>query len=189
MCGRAKVTADPEDLAEAFGLDEIPPMRARWNLAPTEPIPVIRTPGRLELFTWGERRKGRPWFLVRSENSLAGWKRCLVVVDGFYEWRKDKQPFLFQRPDGRPFALGGVWKADISEDGEVTEHAFVITVPASAAVMEIHDRMPLVLSPDDYDDWMRGVGVRSYEGLEVFAVSKRVNNVRNDDAGCVERAP
>jgi putative SOS response-associated peptidase YedK len=189
VCGRGKITADPAELVEAFGLAEIPHLRPRFNLPPTDPIPVIRSPGRLELLQWGTRRDRKPWYLVRSE-SLGSWKnpkRCLIVLDGFYEWRKDKHPFLFERPDHKPFALAGVWTERVSGDGEITDHAFVVTVPASERVAPIHDRMPLVLRPGDYARWFDGASVEAYDGLQIVPVSQRVNSVRNDDPACVER--
>jgi len=188
VCGRGKITADPVELAEVFGLTDVADLRPRYNLPPTDPIPVIRTPGRLELLQWGARRGGKPWYLVRSE-SLTSWKRprrCLVALDGFYEWRKDKQPFLFERPDHKPFALAGVWTERVSELGEVTDHAFIVTIPADERVCAIHDRMPLVLRREDYARWLDGAAVEPDHDLVIVAVSKRVNSVRNDDPGCVE---
>src|SRR5690349_5883132 len=108
MCGRATLSVSNDELREVFGLTELPNMEPRFNIAPTQPLPVIRTPGRLELMPWGT--KERRVINVRLERaSTKPGSRCLVVVDGFYEWRDaDKQPFYFHRVDRKPFALGGV---------------------------------------------------------------------------------
>lgn len=146
-------------------------MVPRYNIAPSQPLPIIRTPGRLELLPWG-----RKFINVRVERATTrSENRCLVVVDGFYEWRKpDKQPFYFHRVDGKPFALGGVTKGD---------EAAIATCPAREGVVELHDRMPVILSPNDWSRWLAGVGIDgTLAGMERFPVTRAVNSPRNDDA-------
>jgi putative SOS response-associated peptidase YedK len=181
MCGRATLTASPEDLREVFDLARLPTdLPPRYNIAPSQPLPVIRTPGRLELLPWGTRE--RRVVNVRAERATtkpAG--RCLVVVDGFYEWREaDKQPFYFHRVDNKPFALGGV---------VVGEGAAIVTTDSVPGIVELHDRMPLILSKDDWARWLRGENAdATLTGFESYPVSRLVNSPKNDNPTCVARA-
>src|ERR1700679_2058308 len=117
MCGRAVLRAPYSALRELFGLDETPDDSApRFNIAPTQLLAVIRTPKRLELLRWGlARPESAPKIHVRVESVARNPStrralqkgRCLVVVDGFYEWRREakskSQPFLLEQPDHQPF--------------------------------------------------------------------------------------
>jgi putative SOS response-associated peptidase YedK len=123
--------------------------------------------------------------------------RCLVVVDGFYEWKTlddgSRAPHHVRREDHRPFAIAGLWDTWTSpETGEIIESCAVVTTAAKGAIAEVHDRMPLVLPKDSYDAWLRG---SAEDALHLTAVtpelvpvrvSTRVNNVRNDDPQCIE---
>ena len=178
MCGRATLTVSPDELRETFDLKDVPPMLPRFNIAPSQPLPVIRTPGHLELLPWGT--KERRVVNVRAERATtkpAG--RCLVVVDGFYEWRDaDKQPFYFHRVDKKAFALAGV----VMGTG-----AAIVTSEPLPGIVELHDRMPLVLSKEDWDRWLAGDRpAPTLQGFESYPVSPFVNSPKNDDARCVE---
>lgn len=84
-------------------------------------------------------------------------RRCLVVVDGFYEWKaegKTKQPFRVCRPDGKPFALAGIWQHTTTDDGEVLDTCAIITGPANGVVAPLHDRMPLLVPSGGYERWL-----------------------------------
>ena len=179
MCGRATLTVSPDELRDIFDLVELPDdLAPRFNIAPSQPLPVIRTPGRLELLPWGT--KERRVVNVRLERaSTKPGSRCLVVVDGFYEWRDaDKQPFYFHRVDGKPFALGGV----VLGNG-----AAIVTSEPLPGIVELHDRMPLVLAKRDWGAWLEGEKPSpTLSGFEGYPVSKLVNSPKNDDARCVE---
>lgn len=182
MCGRATLTASPDELREVFDLDHVPDMPPRFNIAPSQPLPVIREPRRLELFTWGA--PGRHRVNARVESApVAPAARCLVVVDGFYEWRAgDRQPFYFHRVDHKPFAVGGVITG--------TGMCVIATCPAAAAVVDIHDRMPVVLARGDWSRWLAGdKPAATLEGMDRYPVSKVVNSPRNDGPECLARAP
>lgn len=127
-------------------------------------------------------------------------RRCLVPADGFYEWQRagrQKQPFYFRLRDGTPFALAGLWEEWEAPGSEIIESASVLTTEANELVRPIHDRMPVILQREDYERWLdpetraaetlRGL-LRPYPAGEMSAsaVSRRVNNARNDDAGCIE---
>jgi putative SOS response-associated peptidase YedK len=143
MCGRATLSTSPEDLREAFGLSDLPELPPRFNIAPTQPIAVIREPHRLELLRWGlilpgGHRQGARGINVRVESVARApayresfrKRRCLVIVDGFFEWErrdKGKQPFVVRREDGKPFGLAGIWERSTTTDGEVIDTCAVIT--------------------------------------------------------------
>jgi putative SOS response-associated peptidase YedK len=207
MCGRAVLRTSYSELRELFGLDETPDDSApRFNIAPTQLLAVIRTPKRLELLRWGlARPDSAPKINVRVESVARNPStrrafqkgRCLVVVDGFYEWRREakskSQPFLLELPDRKPFALAGIWETSHTADGEVIESAAVLTCEARPPVAGIHDRMPLIIPPAAYARWLdTGADVTSLltppavSPLVAVAVGSFVNSAANDDARCVE---
>ncbi len=179
MCGRYTLRASGERLAEAFGLSEVPSLFPRYNIAPTQAVPVIRvlranpaTKGReLVPLRWGlipswadDPAIGNRLINARSETvadkpSFRGAfrnRRCLIPADGFYEWKKAgkaKQPVYVQRRNGMPFAFAGLWE-QWEREGEVIESCAVITTAANELMAEFHDRMPVILDPKDYDLWL-----------------------------------
>jgi putative SOS response-associated peptidase YedK len=126
-------------------------------------------------------------------------RRCLIAADGFYEWQKRdgaKQPYLIRRADGEPFAFAGLWEHWHGADQEI-ESCTIITTDANDLMRPIHDRMPVILAPADYDRWLDPAVQKAdllqtllrplAEGaLTAILVSTRVNNPKNDDAKCVE---
>jgi putative SOS response-associated peptidase YedK len=227
MCGRATLSTPPEDLAEVFGLDEVPSLTPHYNLAPSQDMAVIRTlPGRtgrrIELLRWGlvpwwaeEPKIGNRMINARADTLLearafreaARQRRCLVVVDGFYEWqdvgKRRKQPYLVRRADGKPFALAGLWERwkpkGAPKDAPRLETCTVVTVDPQREIAPLHDRMPLVLPESEWEAWLDAARTdpqqiaplltRQDVPLVVFPVSDRVNSPANDDASCIERAP
>ncbi|HEX3771409.1 MAG TPA: SOS response-associated peptidase [Polyangiaceae bacterium] len=244
MCGRAALTASPDDLRDIFGLDEAPDpshLAPHYNIPPSQPLGVVRvvrgdgdagTRGRtLQTMRWGlvppwakDPKIGHKLVLARAETvAHAGafreaflQRRCLVAVDGFYEWKrsavagtarggKTSAPYLLRRPDHKPFALAGLWSRWVSGDGEVVESCAILTQAARAPVDAIHDRMPVILAPADWDAWLDPALApdRALEALEpllvprdhspadlvALAVSSYVNDPRHDDARCVAPAP
>jgi putative SOS response-associated peptidase YedK len=183
MCGRTSLTSSPDDIAEAFGLDEVPDLAPRYNIAPTQPIPIVvltRDGGR-ELH---EVRFGLVPFWDKDMSSSARHinarvetvltkrpfaepirkRRCLVVADAFYEWKNEpgprgarkavRQPYRIHFEDGAPFAFAGVYDRWRTKDGEVIESCSIITGPSRGPVAELHDRMPLVVPKDGYAAWL-----------------------------------
>lgn len=218
MCGRAALTANPDDLREAFGLDELPPVSPHYNVPPSQPLAVLRTraQGRraIELLRWGlvprwarDAKPSHKLALARSENIMASSafrdavrrRRCLVIIDGFFEWRREpsghKTPFFVRRPGGEPFTLAGVWERWASRDGEVIESCAIVTQPSRPPVAAIHDRMPVVLERDEWDRWLDPASgedqalqamLEPHEPLLVaYSVGSVVNDPRNDDARCL----
>jgi putative SOS response-associated peptidase YedK len=222
MCGRTALTASPADLREAFGLDEDPQWTAHYNVPPSRPVGVVRivrgsSARKLETLVWGlvptwakDVKVGHKLALARAETvATTGafrdafrWRRCLVAVDGFYEWHREgkasSSPFFVRRGDRRPFALAGLWSRWVSPDGEVIESCAIVTQAARPPIEAIHDRMPLVLDPAVWDRWLDPeltdpealaplLAPRDPE-LVAYPVSHYVNDPRHDDAKCLEPA-
>jgi putative SOS response-associated peptidase YedK len=139
---------------------------------------------------------------VSSKPAFRGafrYRRCLVPADGFYEWRKEgkrKQPLYIRRKDGQPFAFAGLWE-EWEREGEVIEFCVIITTEANDLVSEFHDRMPVILNSSNYDLWLDPSVqdpevleplLRPYpsDEMEVYSVSRLVNDPRNEDPKCVE---
>lgn len=181
MCGRATLSVSVDELRDVFELTDLPgDMPPRFNIAPTQLLPVIRTPGHLELAPWGT--KERRVINVRLERASTTPKnRCLVVVDGFYEWSsEDKTPFYFRRVDHEPFALGGVM---------LGKGAAIVTTEPLPGIADLHDRMPLVLEKASWGTWLEGEKPKpSLRDFERFPVTKHVNSPKNEDAACIEPA-
>jgi putative SOS response-associated peptidase YedK len=211
MCGRTTLVTPVIELRQAFGLDEVAELPRRYNIAPTQPIAVIRQPRRLEVLRWGlmlpDGTRG-PGINVRVETVARApayrdafrRRRCLVIVDGFYEWQrreKTRQPFAIRRADGRPFALAGIWSAYVTSDGEVVDCCAIITGPATGVVAPLHDRMPLIVPPAARAAWLAAdtrasdlfdLMTADATALETYPVSPLVNSPLNDVPMCIARA-
>lgn len=221
MCGRATLSASPEEIAEAFGVAPVDLGPPRYNIAPGQPLATVRIPkggGReLALLRWGlvpwwtkpedAKRMASRCIQARAETLATAPsyrdafrdRRCLIVVDGFYEW-KEKTPHHVTLPDRGLFAIAGVWERWRNERGEIVETAAVVTTPSKGAIERLHDRMPLVLTPSERDAWLTGDvdhARRILSGggagggasqLVAVPVSSWVNDVRHDDPRCIEPA-
>ena len=202
MCGRA-VLENPYAVAEWFDVEVPDDLPSRFNIAPTQPLAVIRTPGRLEFLKWGiARGEGRPLQInMRVETvsrTIHTQRRCLVAVDGFYEWLAAasptaRQPFVFRDRDGHPLGFAGVWTSTTTSDGEIVDSVAVMTCPPQPPVAAVHDRMPLVIPRDAFARWIDpGADVSDLlhptaTTLVATPVSPFVNSPKNDDARCLER--
>ncbi len=181
MCSRFCITSPPQAIRDTFGYREQPNFPPRYNIAPTDPIPVVRTDladrsaRSFALVRWGlipswaKDLKALPLTInARSETvgekpafrSAYRYRRCLVPCDGFYEWtgpKGNKQPFLF-RPEAAapeaPFALAGIWEHWMDPDGNEMETAAILTCAANASMAPYHDRMPVVLAAETFETWL-----------------------------------
>ncbi len=206
MCGRYKVSTPGDELWESFDVhgDDMPPLVPRFNVAPTDSVPVIRSPHRGELLRWGIKLPNPKagGFNVRVESlgapfyrdSIRG-RRCLILADGFYEWKalvEAKQPYLIQRGDRRPFAFAGIWDTVKLKSGEIVEACAILTTTPRGVVPQVHDRMPVILRPEAYAQWLdpqaryKDLLEPDAESLELCKVSSLVNSVKNDDARLLE---
>jgi putative SOS response-associated peptidase YedK len=219
MCGRFTLHSSGEVVAEAFGLPEVPQLQFRFNITPSQPVAVVRSvpsPGSraLVFLRWGlipawadDPSIGNRMANARSETVATKTsfrqafrsRRCLVVADGFYEWQKvngRKQPYHIRLPDDRPFGLAGLWER-WEKGNEPVESCTILTTEANELMLPIHDRMPVILPPEQYSLWLDphysdterlAKLLRSYpsEQMIAYKVSTLVNNPRNDMAKCIE---
>ncbi|MEW5724788.1 MAG: SOS response-associated peptidase [Thermodesulfobacteriota bacterium] len=179
MCGRFGSFVSAEDLAAIFQLEAVPPLEPRYNIAPGQPVAVVRpAPDRrgreMVLLAWGlipgwakDIRLGARLINARAESAVkkpafrAALKRrrALVPADGFYEWAKGdrkNRPFWFRVKGGRSFAFAGLWEHWQGRDGEEIESCAILTTTANELVQKIHDRMPVILDSEDYASWLEG---------------------------------
>lgn len=214
MCRSYVIKTSADQLLRLFGIQKgpVPNLRPRWNLCPTDAAPIVRLEAgerRLDSAIWDYRDakvadlKGRrPLINVQGErfrNSAAfARQRCLVPTDGFYEFTEQngrKQPFHFRRADGGSFAFGGAWSIWDGPRETLVTFTLLTTAPG-ALVADIHDRMPLVLDPADWDAWLSGtkeqaatlVRPNALTEFVRYPVSTRVNSVRNDDPSLTDPA-
>ena len=220
MCGRFTLTTPPESLFEQFGLSgEIPGITPSYNVAPSREIPAVGADSegerRLRLLRWGlvphwakDPEMGNRMINARAESvaekptfkAAFRRRRCLILADGFYEWRREggsgpKQPYYIKMSDGSPYAFAGLWES-WERDGEKIRSCAIITTEANELVADIHHRMPVILASEDYAAWLDADsgedGLLSLlvpypsEEMEAYPVSTHVNRPVNDDSGCVE---
>ena len=218
MCGRFTQSLSWEETAALFDLEEVPDdLPPRYNVAPTQLAPVVRNEGvrRLRMLRWGlipsgarDPSIGNRLINARAETASTrpsfraayAARRCLVPVDGFFEWERvgrARQPWLFRMREGGPFALAGLferWRAPPrfldASDSEALETFTILTTDANEVVTPIHDRMPVILHPDAFGPWLGGgevpLGPYPPEAMTAFRVSPVVNSPANDDPRCVE---
>ena len=213
MCPRYALTGRPPSIAAYFKLGEIDPFPPRYNIAPTQPVGIVRIGHRRErqfvLVRWGlippwvkDPREFSTLINARAEGattkpSFRGamrHKRCLVPADGFYEWSGGKgarRPHLVRRRDGGPMALAGLYEDWMGADGSEIETMAILTVPANGTVGRVHDRMPAILSPEDFDAWLDCRAVLAEAAaellrpapddlLEVVEIGPEIGNPRNE---------
>jgi putative SOS response-associated peptidase YedK len=217
MCGRYALTSAPEAIRRLFGYPEAPNFPPRFNIAPTQPIPIVvggRDARRFMLARWGFlpgfAKDPRDFPLIinaRSETVLekASFRnamkrrRCLVPADAYYEWLKlggagrrvVKKPYLFRRADGAPMGFAGLWETYSGADGAEIDTACILTTQANAATLAVHDRMPVILEPENFSPWLDcdAVGAAQAaallkpapdDALEFFEIGDAVNKVAND---------
>lgn len=217
MCGRYTLRTDADVLSAEFHLTRVPPMTPRYNVAPTQPVAVITAdaPDTLQTFRWGlvpfwakDLSIGSRMINARAESAhekpafrrALEKRRCLVLADGYYEWKKEgrrKVPHLIHRRGDRPFAFAGLWESwRPSSDAEPIRTCTFLTTDPSAAVAGLHDRMPVMLTgeaarswlrPGPLDEGTREALLRPYAGedLQAYAVSTLVNTATNESAACV----
>jgi putative SOS response-associated peptidase YedK len=213
MCGRAKL---PEDVSEIkldlkIDFDETADYRPRWNAAPTSQLPVVISNLRqrtLTLMRWGlipawakDIKIGHSTFNARAEDIAnrpafrGAWRagrRCLVVADGYYEWRdSDRQPFAVALGNRGPMTFAGLWDVWNAPDGKPLKSFAIVTTQANEFLKPLHDRMPVLLAPGCWAAWLGDIAapegdlksmLKPYpdRGMAFWPVDKRVGNARND---------
>jgi putative SOS response-associated peptidase YedK len=216
MCGRVIQTSNPEAIRQLFdAIAPAPNAPPRYNGAPSQELMVLRRNPEsgertLQLLRWGlipswvkDAKGGRKPINARAETITSSpmfkaayaKRRCLLPIDGFFEWKaikgsKTKQPYALAMKDRSPFAVAGIWENWTRPDtGEALRTFAVITCEANELVGQIHDRMPVIIAPTDYDRWLgQETDPRDLmkpfpaELMTMWPVSTRVNSPRNDDA-------
>jgi putative SOS response-associated peptidase YedK len=178
MCGRYRLSRRKQIIEEQFGTgDWQDDWNPRFNIAPTQPVPVIRQnpkePVRqISTMRWGlipswAKDTSGAARMINARSETAGMKpafrdalksrRCLIPADGFYEWMrtgKTKQPFCFDVNDGELFAFAGLWERWRDPSGQWVKSCSILTTTPNAVTSAVHDRMPVILHRDSYDVWL-----------------------------------
>jgi len=220
MCGRFSQRNDSKRIAEYFEVTEVPEVEPRYNIAPTQNILGVSESedGReASFYKWGlipswakDPSMGARLINARSETvtekpsfrDAFKRRRLIIPADGFYEWQRlgdRKQPFFFHMCDDSPFGFAGLWDRWKSEDGAIIESCTILTTEANEVLKPIHDRMPVILHPEDYALWLDGDLRKSSlreellrpfpaSEMEGYPVSPSINSPRNKGAGLIERA-
>jgi putative SOS response-associated peptidase YedK len=214
------VISSPEAIRRLFGYPEQPNFPPRYNVAPTQPVPIVRLVDGQRQFTLVRWGLIPPWvkdprqfsLLINARGESVNEKpafrnamrrrRCLLPADGFYEWKDEggrKRPFCVRPKDGEPIAFAGLWETWMGPNGEELETAAIVTTAANRELTALHDRMPVVVTPDAFDLWLdcRKVDAMTATALiaparagllHAYEVSPAVNRADNDGPTLIEPA-
>jgi putative SOS response-associated peptidase YedK len=219
MCGRFTLTVDPAKLKDEFEGAAFPAKFApRYNIAPTQPVLAIPNDGKnaADFFVWGlipswakDPEIGNRLINARGETlaekpSFRGsykYKRCLVLTDGYYEWKstpgsKTKVPYFIHLKTSKTFAFAGLWDEWQSPEGSSIRSCTIVTTAPNNLMAAIHNRMPVILHSKDYAEWLEPLPqtaeklnplIKDFpaELMEAYPVSTLVNSPANDRADCV----
>jgi putative SOS response-associated peptidase YedK len=214
MCGRFTLTVDAGDLRKAIpGLEVPDSLQPRYNIAPTQDVAVVANDGpySVAFFRWGlipfwakDPKIGSQMINARAETlaekpsfrAAFRRRRCLILADGFFEWRREpgrkaKTPMYVRLKSGQPFAFAGLWESWQSPEDETILSCTIITTTPNSLVKKIHNRMPVILVPEAYDEWLdpaernpdeltRWLKPYPASGMIAYPISTRVNDPRND---------
>ncbi|AFY56398.1 hypothetical protein Riv7116_3958 [Rivularia sp. PCC 7116] len=222
MCGRFTLIAEPDRLKEMFEVSDISncQLEPRYNIAPTQTVATVLYDSeskkrQCQLLRWGlipswskDSKIGSRMINARAETlaekpsfrSAFKRRRCLVLADGFYEWKKladKKQPYYFQLQDKQPFAFAGLWEEWQSPENEKINSCTIITTDANELLQPIHNRMPVILQQPDYEQWLDPHLQKTEllqqllhpylsEKMTSYAVSIRVNNPNHNSLECIK---
>jgi len=218
MCGRFTLRTPAADIERAFDVT-VPEVESRYNIAPTQPVMGVRQKPdgkRREVVAlrWGlvpswadDVKIGSRMINARAETvarkpafrKAFARRRCLIVADGFYEWQETegkKQPYYIHKKGDGPYAFAGLWE-HWERDRQAVDSCTIVVTEANELLAPIHDRMPVIVPPDDYEDWLDPASDQKRleailqpfpsELLDVYPVNRFVNNPKNDSMKCVER--
>jgi putative SOS response-associated peptidase YedK len=209
MCGRFYLTATPAEIRKQFKIQNVPALMPHYNIAPTQASPIVIAEGKgreLHLARWGlvppwsrdlslgARMINAPAEALEDRAAYSApfrSQRCLVPANGFYEWQSHgskKQPYKIALRNGALIAFAGLWEKWTPESGDPVETFTIITTAASKLVSEVHDRMPVIIAPADYQLWITASLATAKKlllpyasGLTITPIGERVNNIQNDD--------
>ncbi len=218
MCGRFYLDTPRKRLLEQFALKQMPLLTARFNIAPSQDIAAIREgeAGReLVMLHWGliphwAKEEKTKFSMINARAETVATKpayrtafrqrRCLVPASGFFEWERTargRQPYAVRLKDTDLFAFAGLWEYWEGEQGKTIESCTIVVTDANELLRPIHDRMPVILDPDNYDAWLGHETadtehllslLRPYPAkqMTLYPVSKRVNSPKDDESKCIE---
>jgi putative SOS response-associated peptidase YedK len=190
MCGRYAITSAPEAIRRLFGYDEQPNFPPRYNVAPTQPIPIVRmVEGKRQfaLVRWGlipawvRDPRGFSLLINARGESLGDkpafraalrYRRCLFPADGFYDWRREGEgarPYFVRLKAGGPMAFAGLWENWMGPHGEEMETAAIVTTRANRMLAAIHPRMPVIVPPEAFDLWLDSARVDATTAAALIA--------------------
>ncbi|MBV9848144.1 MAG: SOS response-associated peptidase [Armatimonadetes bacterium] len=223
MCGRFTLHHSADEIAERFVAELLPDLEPRYNIAPTQPVTVVTQNGARHLaqYHWGlipswakDPKIGSRMINARAETlaekpafrTALKRRRCLIPADGFYEWQEadnpaegGRTPMFIHRKDNALFAFAGLWDEWHTPDGSPLRSCTIITGTPNPLIAPIHDRMPIILRPEDEGRWLDGsvadtqsllslLAPYPADELETYPVSRRVNTPTADDPALVQRA-
>ncbi len=209
MCGRLSIATGSDILRVRFNVEMTEDLQPRYNAAPTQYLPVIlnHEPRTINLCRWGlipywakEQKIGSRLINARAETLLEKpsfrnafkKQRCLVLADGFYEWKRVsdiKRPYRITMRNNEPFAMAGIWDVWTTPDGEELRSFSIITTEPNDLIKDLHNRMPAILKKENEDRWLQDIDssaaqemLEPYPGDDLLAypVSSLVNSPRND---------
>lgn len=189
MCGRFVITSAPAAIRQVFGYVDLPDFPPRFNIAPTQPIPVVIMDNyerRFRLMRWGlipawvkEPRSFSLLINARAETVLdkpafrnaTRRRRCLVPADGYYEWKAGgsrKQPCFIHPRDGGPIGFAGIWETWTGPNGEELDTVAIVTTQAGGDLAELHDRVPVTIAREDFARWLDCAQVDAEAAIELL---------------------
>lgn len=218
MCGRVTLTLSGQEIAEIYKVIEEIEWTPKYNIAPTQQIPVIINDGKnhLKLFQWGlipfwakDRSIGNKMINARSEtvdtkpsfrHSFQN-KRCLILADGFYEWRREgrsKTPYRITIPGRKVFGFAGIWDSWRGPEGQTIDTCSIITTAANELMSTLHDRMPVILEQNKEQTWLNPSITDPLQlkplltpypsgMMNAYQVSSLVNSPKNDSEECIQQ--
>ena len=218
MCGRFTRTPSPVEYARLFGVDTSLHLKPQYNIAPSQDILACRTnqdgKRELTLLHWGlipswAKKPKTEYSMINARAETVATKpafrhafkrqRCLIAADGFYEWKQTehgKQPYYIFLKEHQPFAFAGLWEHWEGEGHKPIDSCTIIVTAANNAIEAIHDRMPVILPPMAYDEWLDPevtdkdrlqelLAPYPAEEINMYPVSKFMNSAKNSDSRCI----
>lgn len=223
MCGRYTLTATADEILDTFSWLVLPndpaALTPRFNIAPSQPIAVVPNTGENELdfFIWGlipfwakDPKIGNRMINARGETlaekpsfkAAYKYRRCLILTSGFYEWKKEpgstvKVPHYIRLKSGEPFAFAGLWERWNAPDGSEVLSSAIITTSPNELIAPIHNRMPVILPPENHQEWLTpgekspvelNPLLKAYpaDEMQAYPVSTFVNSPANDSPQCIQ---
>lgn len=215
MCGRFVLATTAQAVQQEFNLASLPELAPRYNIAPTQPVPIITNdkPDALTIVQWGlipswakDTKMASTLINARAETvaekpsfrTAFKYRRCLIPATGFYEWQqdKDKQPYYIHLKDREVFGFAGLWEVWRNPEGDEVWTCSIITTEPNDLISKYHHRMAVILKQDDYSTWLDKetssgelqtlLSAYPADNMEIYPISKAVNRPMNDNPTLIE---